>query len=178
MGLDLGDGAAHDQSPQQQVVLFEAENRLGGHARTSDRGQETDHPSIPVQLVSQQCETIQPVKAVRRAEGASIAKSDMSFRRFDQWGQFGIWASFVGSLLFAQQKKPRKPKSPADDPHVSALKQTGLQVCDDPEIPMRHFLETARHGRMVPRLQSCYYPGAICPRHRKRSSDFRASNDP
>ena len=73
-----GLGAAHMLSPAHQVVLFEAEGRLGGHARTKIAGRRGDQPVDTGFIVFNQVNYPNLVRLFEEL-GVPVAESRMSF---------------------------------------------------------------------------------------------------
>jgi len=82
-----GMGAAHALSPDTRVTLFEAEDRLGGHARTRMAGPQGDQPVDTGFLVFNYA-NYPHLSALFAELGVPVTKSDMSFAASIDGGAF------------------------------------------------------------------------------------------
>ncbi|MEO0945688.1 MAG: FAD-dependent oxidoreductase, partial [Pseudomonadota bacterium] len=73
-----GMGAAHHLAGRHNVVLFEAEPRLGGHARTIVAGKRGDQP-VDTGFIVFNYQTYPHLTALFEQLDVPVAKSNMSF---------------------------------------------------------------------------------------------------
>lgn len=103
-----GMGAAHMLAPGHQVVLFEAEDRLGGHARTRmagpNRDQAVDTGFIVFNYPNYPC-----VAALFRDLDVVVVPSNMSFGASLGGGRMEYGLASLG-VLFAQRRNIANPR--------------------------------------------------------------------
>lgn len=102
-----GMSAAHLLSGENSVVLFEAEGRLGGHARTIFAGK--NHQPVDTGFLVFNYQNYPHLTALFDELDVPVAKSDMSFGcSIDGgWFEYGILAR---SAIFAQKRNLLRPK--------------------------------------------------------------------
>jgi predicted NAD/FAD-binding protein len=139
-----GMGAAHMLSRHNNVVLFEAENRLGGHARTVIAGKNGDQPVDTGFIVFNNVNYPNLLRLFDELK-VPIAKSDMSFAASINGGQLEYGLHSVGAL-FAQKKNLANPKFLRMIRDVLHFNKRGFEVADDPEMTIGQFLEKLGTG--------------------------------
>lgn len=102
-----GMGAAHWLADNHQVVLFEANNRLGGHARTVLAGKRGDQPVDTGFIVFNHVNYPHLTRLFEHLE-VETAPSDMSFGASIDGGRIEYALSRLGAL-FAQRRNVLRP---------------------------------------------------------------------
>lgn len=139
-----GMGAAHMLSCDHNVVLFEAEPRLGGHARTVIAGKNSDQPVDTGFIVFNNANYPNLLKLFGELD-VPIAKSDMSFAASINGGALEYGLHSIGAL-FAQKKNLANPKFLGMCRDVLRFNKRALAVADDPEMTTGQFLEKLGTG--------------------------------
>jgi len=103
-----GMAAAHLLADTAQVVLFEAEPRIGGHARTVLAGKRGDQPVDTGFIVFNKA-NYPHLTALFAKLGVPVAKSDMSFGASIDGGRFEYGLRNL-SALFAQKRNALDPR--------------------------------------------------------------------
>lgn len=102
-----GMGAAHYLSDRNNVVLFEAETRLGGHARTVVAGKNSDQP-VDTGFIVFNYQTYPHLTALFDALDVPVTKSTMSFGVSARGGKMEYGLASVDSV-FAQRQHLARP---------------------------------------------------------------------
>lgn len=139
-----GMGAAHMLSRHNNVVLFEAENRLGGHARTVLAGKNGDQPVDTGFIVFNNVNYPNLLKLFDELK-VPIAKSDMSFAASINGGALEYGLHSVGAL-FAQKINLANPRFLRMIRDVLHFNKRGFEVANDPEMTIGQFLEKLGTG--------------------------------
>lgn len=139
-----GMGAAHMLSRHNNVVLFEAENRLGGHARTVLAGKNGDQPVDTGFIVFNNVNYPNLLKLFDELQ-VPIAKSDMSFAASINGGALEYGLHSVGAL-FAQKINLANPRFLRMIRDVLHFNKRGFEVANDPEMTIGQFLEKLGTG--------------------------------
>lgn len=139
-----GMGAAHMLSRHNNVVLFEAENRLGGHARTVLAGKNGDQPVDTGFIVFNNVNYPNLLMLFDELQ-VPIAKSDMSFAASINGGALEYGLHSVGAL-FAQKKNLANPRFLRMIRDVLHFNKRGFEVANDPEMTIGQFLEKLGTG--------------------------------
>lgn len=133
-----GMGAAHLLSRDNQVVLFEAERRLGGHARTVMAGKRGDQPVDTGFIVFNYANYPHMTKLFAELD-VPVAKSNMSFGASLDGGriEYGL-----GSLaaVFAQKRNIVTPGYLRMLRDVMRFNARALSVANDDQMTVREFL--------------------------------------
>lgn len=103
-----GMGAAYELSSDHDVTLFEAEPRLGGHARTKIAGKRGDQPVDTGFIVFNHVNYPNMVKLFEKLDVPTI-ESDMSFGASIDGGRFEYGLKNLDSV-FAQRRNAVNPK--------------------------------------------------------------------
>ena len=167
-----GLGAAYALSNTYQVTLFEAENRLGGHARTVFAGKNSNqavdtgfivfnHPNYPElsQLFSEL--------------NVPIAKSDMSFGASLKNGTIE-YALRNFDAIFAQRKNVLNPWFVKMVWDINRFNTIGLTVADDESLTIGQFLQRLKTGDWFRDYYLLPLSGAIWSTPTEKILDFPA----
>lgn len=139
-----GMGAAHMLSRQNNVVLFEAENRLGGHARTVLAGRNGDQPVDTGFIVFNNANYPNLVKLFDELD-VPIAESNMSFAASINGGSLEYGLETLNAL-FAQKRNVMSPKFLGMCRDVLRFNKHAVSVATDPEMTIGQFLKVLGTG--------------------------------
>ena len=139
-----GMGAAHLLAHDHRVVLFEAEGRLGGHARTVLAGRNGDQPVDTGFIVFNRVNYPHLVRLFERL-GVPLAKSDMSFGASIGGGriEYGL-RNFA--TLFAQPRNALRPAYLGMLRDVQRFNSHALRLAEDPALTIGALLQQMRLG--------------------------------
>ncbi|ARE40458.1 Amine oxidase, flavin-containing [Rhodovulum sp. P5] len=139
-----GLGAAHLLATDHRVTLFEAEGRLGGHARTVVAGKRGDQPVDTGFIVFNYVNYPHLTKLFADLD-VPVAKSDMSFGASLDGGAFEYGLRNL-QAVFAQPANALNPKFLAMLRDVMRFNARALEVAKDPEISIGEFLNRLGTG--------------------------------
>ena len=136
--------AAHLLAPDNAVVLFEAEDRLGGHARTVMAGKRGDQPVDTGFIVYNNVNYPNLVKLFEKL-GVPTVPSSMSFGASLRGGrlEYGL-ASF--DALFAQRRNLVSPRFLAMLRDINRFNTRAVALAEDDGISIGDFLEQLGTG--------------------------------
>ena len=167
-----GLGAAYVLSNTYQVTLFEAENRLGGHARTVFAGnngnQAVDtgfivfnYPNYP-ELSQLFSELNVPIAESNMSFGASLKDGTIEYalRNFD--------------AIFAQRKNVLNPRFVKMVWDINRFNTIGLTVADDESLTIGQFLQRLKTGDWFRDYYLLPLSGAIWSTPTEKILDFPA----
>ncbi|MEP4195475.1 MAG: FAD-dependent oxidoreductase [Aliishimia sp.] len=140
-----GMGAAHRLSRSNRVTLFEAEPRLGGHARTIVAGKRGDQPVDTGFLVFNYANY--PLMAELFAElDVPVVKSNMSFAASIKGGALEYGLASLGAL-FAQPRNAANPQFLRMIRDILRFNKHGLAVAkSNPRLTIGAFLNKLGTG--------------------------------
>jgi uncharacterized protein len=139
-----GMAAAHMLSNDHQVVLFEAEKRLGGHARTVIAGKRGDQPVDTGFIVFNHVNYPNLVGLFEKL-GVPTTKSDMSFGASINGGAFEYgFRTFQG--LFAQKRNLVNPRYLGMLRDITRFNAKAEEIAGDGSMTIREFLEKLGAG--------------------------------
>ncbi len=139
-----GMAAAHMLSRDHQVVLFEAEKRLGGHARTVIAGKRGDQPVDTGFIVFNHVNYPNLVGLFEKL-GVPTTKSDMSFGASINGGAFEYgFRTFQG--LFAQKRNLVNPRYLGMLRDITRFNAKAEEIAGDGSMTIRAFLEKLGAG--------------------------------
>ncbi len=133
-----GMAAAHMLAAQNAVVLFEAERRLGGHARTVLAGKRGDQPVDTGFIVFNKV-NYPHLCALFDRLSVPIVKSDMTFGASIDGGRFEYGLRDLAAV-FAQKRNLANPRFWGMLRDVLRFNARALEVADDPGVTIRDFL--------------------------------------
>ena len=134
-----GLGAAYALSNTYQVTLFEAENRLGGHARTVFSGKSGQQP-VDTGFIVFNYPNYPELTQLFSDLNVPIAKSDMSFGASLKDGKIE-YALRNFDAIFAQRKNLLNPKFIKMVWDINRFNTIGLTVADDESLTIGQFLK-------------------------------------
>ena len=139
-----GMAAAHLLAPDNAVVLFEAEDRLGGHARTVMAGKRGDQPVDTGFIVYNNVNYPNLVKLFEKLDVPTVPSS-MSFGASLRGGrlEYGL-AGF--DALFAQRRNLVNPRFLAMLRDINRFNTRAVALAEDDGISIGDFLEQLGTG--------------------------------
>src|SRR6056297_22766 len=167
-----GMGAAHMLAGSHHVTLFEAENRLGGHARTVIAGKRGDQPVDTGFIVFNYANYPHLARLFDRLD-VPVVKSDMSFGASIRGGALEYGLASVNAI-FAQRRNVLNPSFLGMLRDVMRFNARALRHTNDPDQTIGEFLGGMGLG---PWFRDYYlYPltGAIWSTPKTKMGDFPA----
>lgn len=154
-----GLGAAWRLAEDADVTLFEAEPRLGGHARTRIAGRRGDQP-VDTGFIVFNYANYPNLAALFAELDVPVAKSDMSFSASirDGWLEYAIrdWNG-----LFAQRRNLVRPGYLAMLADILRFHRHARQVARDPAMTVADMFRELRLGRWFQDYFFLPFSGAI-----------------
>ena len=167
-----GMGAAYLLSDTHNVTLFEAEKRLGGHARTVMAGRNGDQPVDTGFIVFNKVNYPNLTRLFDQLN-VPVAQSTMSFGASFQGGQVEYSLLSLDSL-FAQRRNTMRPaflRMVRDLFHFNA---NAAEAADDPDMTVRELLAKLGTGDWFRDYYLLPFSGAIWSTPRAKVLDFPA----
>ncbi len=133
-----GMAAAHLLAEENAVVLYEAETRLGGHARTKLAGKRGDQPVDTGFIVFNRVNYPHLVRLFERLD-VPVVKSNMSFGASinNGWLEYGLRDL---NSVFAQRMNILRPRYGRLIRDILHFNKHGLSLADDPEMTVGDLL--------------------------------------
>lgn len=167
-----GMGAAHMLADSAHVTLFEAEPRLGGHARTVMAGRNGDQPVDTGFIVFNKVNYPHLVELFRRL-GVQVTPSSMSFGASFGGGRLEYGLSGFGAL-FAQKRNMADPRFLGMVRDLLRFNARALQTSEEPGMTIAGLLERLRTGRWFRDYYLLPFSGAIWSTPKEQILDFPA----
>ena len=167
-----GLGAAYALSNTYQVTLFEAENRLGGHARTVFSGKNGQQP-VDTGFIVFNYPNYPELTQLFSDLNVPIAKSDMSFGASLKDGKIE-YALRNFDAIFAQRKNLLNPKFIKMVWDINRFNTIGLTVADDESLTIGQFLKRLKTGDWFRDYYLLPLSGAIWSTPTEKILDFPA----
>ena len=139
-----GLGAAYVLSNTYQVTLFEAGNRLGGHARTVFAGK-NGNQAVDTGFIVFNSPNYPELSQLFSELNVPIAKSDMSFGASLKDGTIE-YALRNFDTIFAQRKNILNPRFVKMVWDINRFNTIGLTVADDESLTIGQFLQKLKTG--------------------------------
>jgi len=139
-----GLAAAHLLANHHRVTLFEAEGRLGGHARTVLAGRRGDQPVDTGFIVFNNANYPNLVRMFDELQ-VPIAKSSMSFGASFQGGRFEYAFNSIDAI-FATRRNIADPRFLRMIRDILRFNKRALSVAQDPAMTIGGLIETLRLG--------------------------------
>lgn len=139
-----GMGAAHMLGDQHRVTLFEAEPRLGGHARTRMAGRNGDQPVDTGFIVFNYANYPLLTDLFARLN-VPVAKSDMSFSASLRGGAMEYGLRDLRAV-FAQKRNALNPRFLGMIRDIMKFNARALDQARDPSVSLGDFLEQMGTG--------------------------------
>ena len=167
-----GLGAAYALSNTYQVTLFEAENRLGGHARTVFAGKNGKQP-VDTGFIVFNYPNYPELSQLFSELNVPIAKSDMSFGASLKDGTIE-YALRNFDAIFAQRKNVLNPRFVKMVWDINRFNTIGLTVADDESLTIGQFLQRLKTGDWFRDYYLLPLSGAIWSTPTEKILDFPA----
>ena len=167
-----GMGAAHYLADRHNIVIFEDEARLGGHARTVLAGKNGDQPVDTGFIVFNNANYPKLTKLFDEL-GVPIADSDMSFGASIDGGRIEYGLQSLRSVA-AQPVNLLRPGYLRMMRDVLHYNKHGLEVANDPGITIGEFLERLGTGDWFREYYLLPLSGAIWSTPTQKILDFPA----
>ena len=167
-----GLGAAYKLSDAYQVTLFEAENRLGGHARTVFSGKNGQQP-VDTGFIVFNYPNYPELSQLFSELNVPIAKSDMSFGASLLDGKIE-YALRNFDAIFAQRKNALNPRFVKMVWDINKFNTIGLTVADDESLTIGQFLKRLKTGDWFRDYYLLPLSGAIWSTPTEKILDFPA----
>ena len=167
-----GLGAAYELSKSYQVTLFEAENRLGGHARTVFSGKNGQQP-VDTGFIVFNYPNYPELSRLFTELSVPVAKSDMSFGASLKSGKIE-YALRNFDAIFAQRKNLLNPQFVKMVWDINRFNTIGLTVADDESLTIGQFLKRLKTGDWFRDYYLLPLSGAIWSTPTEKILDFPA----
>ena len=167
-----GLGAAYALSNTYQVTLFEAENRLGGHARTVFAGKNGQQP-VDTGFIVFNYPNYPELSQLFSELNVPIALSDMSFGASLKDGSIE-YALRNFDAIFAQRKNILNPQFVKMVWDINRFNTIGLKVADDESLTIGQFLTRLKTGDWFRDYYLLPLSGAIWSTPTEKILDFPA----
>lgn len=139
-----GMAAAHALAPDNHVVLFEAENRLGGHARTRMAGKRGDQ-AVDTGFIVFNYANYPHLTVLFEELDVPVTESNMSFGASINGGGLEYGLAGLGAL-FAQPRNAANPKFLRMIRDILHFNKHGVRLADDPDMTVAGLLEKLGAG--------------------------------
>ena len=167
-----GLGAAYALSNTYKVTLFEAETRLGGHARTVFSGKSGQQP-VDTGFIVFNYPNYPELSQLFSELNVPIAKSDMSFGASLKSGKIE-YALRNFDAIFAQRKNLLNPQFVKMVWDINKFNTIGLTVADDESLTIGQFLKRLKTGDWFRDYYLLPLSGAIWSTPTEKILDFPA----
>ncbi len=167
-----GLGAAYALSNTYKVTLFEAETRLGGHARTVFSGKSGQQP-VDTGFIVFNYPNYPELSQLFSELNVPIAKSDMSFGASLKNGKIE-YALRNFDAIFAQRKNFLNPQFVKMVWDINRFNTIGLTVADDESLTIGQFLKRLKTGDWFRDYYLLPLSGAIWSTPTEKILDFPA----
>jgi predicted NAD/FAD-binding protein len=167
-----GMGAAYHLADGHSVTLFEAEPRLGGHARTIVAGKRGDQPVDTGFIVFNRVNYPNLVKLFEALD-VPVTKSDMSFAASIGGGRIEYGLRTL-QALFAQKRNLGKPAFLRMVRDLMAFNARAESVANDATMTLGELMDQMRMGRWFRDYYLTPISGAIWSTPKEAIMDFPA----
>lgn len=167
-----GVGAAHALAKDHKVVLFEAEERLGGHARTRMAGPNRDQAVDTGFIVFNYANYPHLTKLFDDLD-VPVTKSNMSFGASFSGGRMEYGLASMNAL-FAQRSNIASPKFLRMVRDILKFNAKGLQASQDETLTIRQLLEKLNLSNYFRDHYLLPFSGAIWSTPKEKILDFPA----
>ncbi|NNL34469.1 MAG: FAD-dependent oxidoreductase [Silicimonas sp.] len=166
-----GMGAAYHLSQDAHVVLFEAEDRLGGHARTVMAGKNGDQP-VDTGFIVFNYPTYPHLAALFKALDVPVMKSDMSFGVSARGGRLEYALNSVDTI-FAQRSNLARPAFLRMLGDIQRFNREAMAAAR-PEMTIRDLIAKLGLGPWFTEYYLTPFSGAIWSTPKRKILDFPA----
>lgn len=167
-----GMGAAYMLSEDHHVTLFEAEPRLGGHARTIMAGKNGDQP-VDTGFIVFNYANYPHLAQLFKSLDVPVTKSNMSFGASLDGGRIEYALASVGSV-FAQKKNIVNPRFLRMLADIAKFNKRALDATRDRSLSLGAFLEQLGTGAWFRDYYLLPLTGAIWSTPTEKIMDFPA----
>lgn len=167
-----GMGAAHMLSEDHHVTLYEAEPRLGGHARTIVAGKNGDQP-VDTGFIVFNYANYPHLARLFKSLDVPVTKSNMSFGASLDGGRIEYALASIGSV-FAQKKNLVNPKFLRMLTDIVKFNKRALDATRDRSLSLGAFLEQLGTGEWFREYYLLPLTGAIWSTPTEKIMDFPA----
>lgn len=167
-----GMAAAHELAKDHRVVLFEAEQRLGGHARTRMAGPNGDQP-VDTGFIVFNYANYPHLAALFAELDVPVMESNMSFGASINGGSFEYGLASLGAL-FAQPKNAANPKFLRMIRDVLNFNKNGLRLSKEDGLTVGGLIEKLGAGSYFRDYYLLPLSGAIWSTPTEKIMDFPA----
>ena len=167
-----GLGAAHLLADDHRIVLFEAEGRLGGHARTVLAGRRGDQPVDTGFIVFNHVNYPNLVKLFDDL-GVPVAKSNMSFSASIGGGRLEYALNDLNAV-FGQRRNLADPRYWTMLRDILRFNAKAVEAARDPELTIGGLIERLRLGTWFRDYYLLPFSGAIWSTPKEGILDFPA----
>ncbi|MEL6571771.1 MAG: FAD-dependent oxidoreductase [Pseudomonadota bacterium] len=168
-----GMGAAHALAKNHQVVLFEAEGRLGGHARTRMAGRNADQP-VDTGFIVFNYANYPHLTALFELLDVPVTESNMSFGASFRGGKMEYGLAGLDAL-FATRSNIFDPRFLRLVRDLVKFNKHGLAAAqDDPSLTVRGLMQKLRLSHYFADHYLLPFSGAIWSTPKEQILDFPA----
>jgi predicted NAD/FAD-binding protein len=154
-----GMGAAHLLSKAHDVTLFEAEKRLGGHARTVLAGKNGDQP-VDTGFIVFNYANYPRLTALFEELDVPVVKSKMSFGVSADGGRVEYALNDLAAL-FAQKSNMVNPKFLGMLIDIMRFNSKALKASQDPSVTLGELMDRLKMGEWFQKYYLLPFSGAI-----------------
>ncbi|MBQ2261674.1 MAG: FAD-dependent oxidoreductase [Loktanella sp.] len=165
-------GAAHALATDHQVVLFEAENRLGGHARTRMAGKNGDQ-QVDTGFIVFNYANYPHLTALFDQLAVPVVKSNMSFGASFGGGRMEYGLASLDAL-FAQRRNAGNPRFLRMVRDILHFNKHGLAASQDRDLTIGGLLKKLRLSDYFRDHYLLPFSGAIWSTPKEKILDFPA----
>ena len=167
-----GMAAAHELAKDHHVVLFEAEARLGGHARTRMAGKNKDQP-VDTGFIVFNYANYPHLTALFKELDVPVTESNMSFGASIDGGRFEYGLASLRAL-FAQPKNMANPKFLRMFRDVLNFNKNGVRLSQEDGLTVAGLIERLGAGPYFRDYYLLPLSGAIWSTPTEKIMDFPA----
>ncbi|MGC3937735.1 NAD(P)/FAD-dependent oxidoreductase [Roseobacter sp. EG26] len=167
-----GMAAAYMMSKEHQVTLFEAEPRLGGHARTVVAGKNKDQP-VDTGFIVFNYANYPYMSALFEQLDVPVTKSNMSFGASIDGGRLEYALTSLDAL-FAQRRNAVSPAFLAMVRDILSFNKHALDIAQDRNLTLGEFLQKLGSGDWFRDYYLLPLSGAIWSTPTEKIMDFPA----
>jgi len=167
-----GMAAAHELARDHHVVLYEAEPRLGGHARTKMAGTRGDQ-AVDTGFIVFNHANYPHLTALFRDLDVPVIESRMSFSASIDGGRLEYALESLGTI-FAQRRNIARPAFLRMIRDITRFNRHGLALSQDPDLTIGGLIEKLRAGPWFRDYYILPFSGAIWSTPKEKILDFPA----
>jgi len=167
-----GMAAAHELAKDHRVVLYEADNRLGGHARTRMGGRNGDQ-AVDTGFIVFNYANYPHLAALFDELDVPVVESNMSFGASINGGRFEYGLASLGSIL-AQPKNIANPKFLRMIRDVLNFNKNGLRLSQEEDLTVGGLIKRLGAGSYFRDYYLLPLSGAIWSTPTEKIMDFPA----